>query len=123
MGRAEHLGTGIRNVYHYAPLYFGEEPLLLDEDMFQVQFRISSEKQMLINEPINEPIKSSLNVRQRGIEALISQNKYITKEELKDRCSVSISTIKRDIKLIGYVWVGTSRAGSWQKKLCNLNRP
>lgn len=83
---------------------------------FKFSFAFRVKNKCFINEPINEPIKSSLNVRQRGIEALISQNKYITKEELKDRCSVSISTIKRDIKLIGYVWVGTPRAGSWQKK-------
>ena len=70
------------------------------------------------NEPINEPINKSLNERQRSIVALISQNRYISKEELKDKHNVSISTIKRDIKLIGYEWIGigTPRSGFWQKK-------
>lgn len=64
----------------------------------------------------NEPINKSLNERQRSIVALISQNRYISKEELKDKHNVSISTIKRDIKLIGYEWIGTPRSGFWQKK-------
>lgn len=64
----------------------------------------------------NEPINKSLNERQRSIVVLISQNRYISKEELKDKHNVSISTIKRDIKLIGYEWIGTPRSGFWQKK-------
>ncbi len=94
----------------------------MDEDMYQVQFPISRDMQLLIdgtlkgNEPINEPINKLLNERQRSIVALISQNRYISKEELKDKHNVSISTIKRDIKLIGYEWVETPRSGFWQKK-------
>ena len=94
----------------------------MDEDMYQVQFPISRDMQLLIdgtlkgNEPINEPINKLLNERQRSIVALISQNRYISKEELKDKHNVSISTINRDIKLIGYEWVETPRSGFWQKK-------
>ena len=32
MARAEHLGTGIRNLYKYVPIYTGKQPVIEDED-------------------------------------------------------------------------------------------
>lgn len=36
LSRAEDLGTGIRNTYHYSKLYSGEQPKFLEEDTFKV---------------------------------------------------------------------------------------
>lgn len=44
MGRAEHLGTGVRNLYHYAPIYLGAEPTITDDDMFRIRLNIAESK-------------------------------------------------------------------------------
>lgn len=44
MGRAEHLGTGVRNLYHYAPIYLGAEPTITDDDMFRIRLNIAEFK-------------------------------------------------------------------------------
>ena len=44
MGRAEHLGTGVRNLYHYAPIYLGTEPTITDDDMFRIRLNIAESK-------------------------------------------------------------------------------
>ena len=36
LGRAEHLGTGVRNIFTYTKQYTGKEPYLLDGDMYTV---------------------------------------------------------------------------------------
>ena len=37
IGRAEHLGTGIRNLYKYVPIYTGKQPVIENEDMYVVR--------------------------------------------------------------------------------------
>lgn len=44
MGHAEHLGTGVRNLYHYAPIYLGAEPTITDDDMFCIRLNIAESK-------------------------------------------------------------------------------
>lgn len=40
MGRAEHLGTGIRNIYKYVPLYTGKQPTIDDENIYTVRMAL-----------------------------------------------------------------------------------
>ena len=47
MGRAEHLGTGIRNLYHYVPIYTGADPVIMDDDMYTVKMNLPKSMQML----------------------------------------------------------------------------
>jgi ATP-dependent DNA helicase RecG len=47
MGRAEHLGTGIRNLYHYVPIYTGADPVIMDDDMYTVKMSLPKSMQML----------------------------------------------------------------------------
>ena len=123
MGHAEHLGTGVRNLYHYAPLYFGETPLINDDDMFRVCFKISEAKQTEIttnkttNKTINKTTNKTTNKTADKILKLIAQNPEITSAELSKRCGVSpdgvryhIRNMKRS-KLI--VRVGGKKKGYW----------
>ena len=36
----EHIGTGIRNLYHYAPIYTGKDPIIDDEDVYIVKLAL-----------------------------------------------------------------------------------
>ena len=47
MGYAEHLGTGIRNLYHYVPLYTGADPKITDDDVYTVKMNLPKSMQML----------------------------------------------------------------------------
>lgn len=41
---AKHLGTGVRNLYHYAPIYLGTGPTITDDDMFRIRLNIAESK-------------------------------------------------------------------------------
>ena len=111
MGRAEHLGTGVRNLYHYVPLYFGDTPIINDDDMFRVCLKISEAKQTEIT------TNKTTNKTANKILKLIVQNPEITSAELSKRCGVSpdgvryhIRNMKRN-KLI--VRIGGKKRGYW----------
>ncbi len=40
MGRAEYLGTGIKNLYKYVPIYTGGEPEIIEGDVFEVRMKL-----------------------------------------------------------------------------------
>lgn len=117
MGRAEHLGTGVRNLYRYAPLYFGENPKIEDDNMFSVRFAISSQKQKELttkgnersnekgNEKGKESSKEKSNVKgnERTAQKIIielSKNPYLTMAELQLLCSLSKSGIEKQIRIL-----------------------
>lgn len=43
IGRADELGSGVRNLYHYVKLYSGEEPIFDEEDVFRLTVPLNSE--------------------------------------------------------------------------------
>lgn len=123
MGRAEHLGTGVRNICHYGPLYLGTEPVMKDDDLYRVELTIGPELQALIggspvevdepqNEPQNDPQKS-LTERQQKLLSLIDNNNTLSRTKLADLLGVSPMTIKRELKTLGFVWDGASKGGHW----------
>ena len=46
---------------------------------------------------------------------LIERNAFVTREELSRMVKVSVATVKRDLKVIGFHWEGSSTAGHWVK--------
>ena len=71
------------------------------------------------NEPLkttDEPLKNAkVTERRKQIEMLMQKNIRISKEVLAEQLSISISTIKREMKALGYEWVGHSANGYWKK--------
>ena len=67
MGRAEHLGTGVRNLYHYAPIYLGAEPTITDDDMFRIRLNIAESKRAeLAISTTDSTMESSGKVREKS---------------------------------------------------------
>lgn len=111
IGRAEHLGTGVRNIYRYAPLYFGEKPTIEDDNMFSVRFPISLQKKSELtpgvegsNMPTPKDIQKTIQrkLEERGVQLTenqqkvvmaISENSSITKEEICLNYSITISSL------------------------------
>ena len=73
------------------------------------------------NEPLkttDEPLKNAkVTERRKQIEMLMQKNIRISKEVLAEQLSISISTIKREMKALGYEWVGHSANGYWKKQM------
>lgn len=72
------------------------------------------------NDPLkttDEPLKNAkVTERRKQIEILVQTNIRISKEVLAEQLSISVSTIKREMKTLGYEWVGHSADGYWEKK-------
>ena len=62
----------------------------------------------------NGPLKNAkVTERRTQMEILVQTNIRISKEVLA--LSISVSTIKREMKALGYEWVGHSANGYWKK--------
>ena len=65
----------------------------------------------------DEPLKNAkVTERRKQIEILVQTNIRISKEVLAEQLSISVSTIKREMKTLGYEWVGHSANGYWEKR-------
>ena len=66
----------------------------------------------------DEPLKNAkVTERRKQIEMLVQKNIRISKEVLAEQLSISESTIKREMKALGYEWVGHSANGYWKKQM------
>ena len=65
----------------------------------------------------NDPLKNTkVTERRKQIGILVQKNIRISKEVLTEHLSINVSTIKREMKTLGYEWVGHSANGYWEKK-------
>ena len=85
IGRADELGSGVRNLYKYTKLYSNSEPLLIEDDIFRIEIPlidISKNK----TEPINAD-KPPINVdnREKIILHYLQENGSISN---KDACKL-----------------------------------
>jgi len=48
LGHAEHLGTGVKNIFHYTKLYTGQNPTLDDEDAYKVTIPLPPEMDAVV---------------------------------------------------------------------------
>lgn len=75
-----------------------------------------------LDDPLDDPlgnaannIDNKLTKRQMRLRWLIEGNSSMTREELSRKVKVSVATVKRDLKVIGFHWEGSSTAGHWVK--------
>ena len=116
IGWMDDLGSGIRNMYKYCPIYVkGSLPVMEEGDLFKLTIRYEKE------DASSKTIKkgdSSLQIKHADkILALIKENPKITAKELMVELSLSESTVRRIlarlVKLRTIERVGTRIAGEW----------
>ena len=97
IGRAEHLGSGIRNLYKYTPLYSGVEPKIDDEDIYMVQIGMPHKD---IQKDIQTDIQKKLEERsikltekQLIVLLAIAANPTITRSDLSNQCVMPVSSV------------------------------
>lgn len=125
IGRAEHLGTGIRNLYKYVPIYTNAQPKILDEDLYLVQMHLPKIlSQNVQKEDIQKNIQKKLaakgiklSTNQMAVTIVLLQNSSITRMEITNQTGLveasvtsCISALKRKGILIRK---GGRRYGEW----------
>ena len=113
MGLIEKYGSGIRRIIEYFESAGLPKPTFKNKSNgFLVT--IYSKVSQIDNDPLNDP----LNDRQINIISFIKKDIYITKEELANKCFVSLETIKRDIYKMQKMNIierkGSRKTGYWQ---------
>ena len=71
IGRAEHLGTGIRNIYKYVPLYTGKQPIIDDENIYAVRMALPT---VMTAEEVHTALPKTTPNSERSIVESIVEN-------------------------------------------------
>ena len=125
MGLADELGSGIRNLNKYGPIYGTGKPVLLDgeEFMFELPLKPSKELTNEMTENVTEKMKENVTEKMKEktpdfILRMVQNNKEITIQELAEHKGVSESTIERAIKRLKEEdklrRVGPDKGGHWE---------
>jgi ATP-dependent DNA helicase RecG len=114
MGWVEDLGSGVRNMYKYCPIYVhGAFPVMDEDDVFKLTVRYEKEGTYR-----SEEIGASINIKHADrILELIQVNPKITVNELMTELSLSESSIRKIFaRLVESKIVereGSRKAGRW----------
>jgi ATP-dependent DNA helicase RecG len=113
----EDLGSGVRNMYRYLPIYVGKntQPIMEENDVFKLTIPYINEKRIEMFAEID-----TLTANEVKILSLIQENPKITAKEMAEIISVSIRTVKLILKKLSnkqiIVRIGGRRYGQWK---CN----
>lgn len=93
IGRSDTLGSGVRNLYKYTPIYAGGgEPELYEDDVFKISIPLNIEAS---NELAS---KVGLSEREEAIYNIIIENPSISVDEIAEKFEVTRRTILRDVQ-------------------------
>ncbi|MGM0568794.1 MAG: RNA-binding domain-containing protein [Elusimicrobiota bacterium] len=134
IGRADELGSGIRNLFKYCKIYGGGNPRLMEEDVFRtsIPVKIQIEKDIASREKTRERVSTGerlveglaerlvegLAESQRKIYELMLKNPYISKKKLSKIVGISTTAIDKNIKKLKekklIKRVGPPKGGQWK---------
>jgi ATP-dependent DNA helicase RecG len=113
IGRADRMGSGIRNLYKYTKIYSGGEPELIEGDVFKTIVPLSGTSWTVHNVP---------GVPDNGTALLIlnsiTDEPAITYAQLSEKLSMNRKTIQRHIQKLKdsgkLKRIGSERSGHWE---------
>ena len=116
MGIVEELGSGIRKMFKYTPLYAnGKEPIIEEQDVYRIEIPYIPTLQTTETE---SGLKSGLKTTQEKILSLIEENPNITYAEIVEELGMARSGIAKQIRqlqLIGRIKrIGPYKGGHWE---------
>lgn len=125
MGWAEHLGTGIRNLYKYVPMYTGKDPLIADEDIYKVEIGLpfalqQKVQQRNIQKNIQRKLEQfgiRLSVEQMSVAMMIGLDASVSRLEIGTQLGMSDASVNACIIALKKKGVlfreGGKRYGKW----------
>lgn len=95
LGWVEELGSGIRKMYKYCPIYVKDAlPVIEEGDVFKLTIR--HEPLNEINEPLNEP----LNVYEISLISYLKERPGAIRNDIENTLDISLATLKRTINTL-----------------------
>lgn len=118
MGWMEELGSGVRNMFTYCPIYVkGALPIIEEGDVFKLTIRYEKDSATPAKSFIQPEISSKIKYGNEAL-ALIKENPQITMPEMAQKLQVSLSTIERVMaKLVdahSVQRIGSKKDGEWE---------
>ena len=113
IGRADELGSGVRNLYKYVHLYSGADPVVDEEDVFKLTIPLDDDYSP---EQGKSSEKSSEKTSQK-ILRMIMDDANITIKQMAETLSLSTRAIEKQIAKLREKTLlscdGTDNGGSW----------
>lgn len=124
IGRADRLGSGVRNLFKYSKFYSGQNPEFQEGDVFRVivpldeeySFDHESSNKTTGKTTANLPLK--LTKSEEALIKILRENPSMTQPELAKQIGLSVDGIRSVIKRLKSKGMlsrkGSKRSGSWQ---------
>ncbi len=111
MGIVEELGSGMRKMFKYTPLYAnGKEPIIEEQDVYRIEIPYVPTLQ-------GSDAYTTQKTTQKFLEQM-KVNPYISREELAEVCGLSSDGIKYNIRKLrekGIIKrIGPDKGGHWE---------
>jgi ATP-dependent DNA helicase RecG len=91
IGRTDTIGSGVKNLYKYTPIYSdGGKPELFEDDVFKITIPLNKEAAKTAKE------QNSLSDRQQAIYNMICDNRHLTVEQVMAEFDISRATVFRE---------------------------
>ena len=143
IGMADELGSGVRNLFKFGKKYSGQDPQLIDGDVFKIivpldddySFDAETNKAQIkrteedkgcasnitindtINITINDTINITINETQKRILSLISGDSKLTAKRLSETIGITERNIKNNIRVLKDAGLlereGAKKKGRW----------
>ncbi len=115
IGRADELGSGVKNIFKYTPIYSkGGVPQFIEKDIFRIIIPLVPEAETLSGETTRKTMEKTVE----KILSLIRENPKITMREIEESTGLSrrgvewnIAKLKKEGKIKR---VGPDKGGHWE---------
>jgi len=123
IGRADELGSGVRNLYHYVKLYSGVEPIFDEEDVFRLTVPLaaefSPEKSTTRKTTRKTTEKTTEKERIEGrIRQLVAESPTVSMSEMAVKLRLTEDGVYYHVKKLRSAGklrrIGGRKAGYWQ---------
>lgn len=122
IGYADELGSGTRNLFKYSKLYSGQNPKMIEDEIFTISVPLDDNysADYQIRALARSDKKAALTQRQSLITELMKQNPSITAVQLAEKLDLSSRTVETEIKKLrdcGKIErLGSTKDGQWLVK-------
>ena len=120
IGYAEHLGSGVRNLFKYSNAYSGKDPIFEESDIFRITVPIDYS---FVNHFVEEDNKQQAVIdknRELSLINLLKENPSINQDESAKQLGVSLRVVKRIFQRLqdkGIIYrEGSRKKGLWKFK-------
>jgi ATP-dependent DNA helicase RecG len=120
IGRADYMGSGVRNLYTYTKLYSGGEPELIEGDIFKTiipltttKIRFTTTGGVVVNVAGNVALKPTV----AKIVGLLKETPEATADDIANKLSLNRRTVQRHLKSLKDAEIvereGSDKTGRW----------